>query len=314
MEQFNNCTIYNKIMRYRMLFVMLFVFFIPTAVRAQEVQLGITPLKYSLIAKPGTSISLPFTLTNYADATLVTHKIVRVEKTDSLGNYTLLPLEETDQHPQFSLEELSGEPFLLLAKEKFTSLVTLTVPSETKESDYYYALVLQTQHSQGFETTSSIQMSGGIALPVFITVSKTGSIKYKISQPHIYLDDTFHLPFVSKDIFFLDSRHTIKGEIIIENTGNNMADITPFLLFGNKKVPLAQGTILAHSRKNFKFTHTPTPLFGKHMLKISNGNSQLSQTTQLRLITFPFTYFLILLTILVISLFSYTVHKRYTNT
>lgn len=301
-------------MPYRMLFVMLFIFFIPTAVHAQEVQLGITPLKYSLIAKPGASISLPFTLTNYADATLVTHQIVRVEKTDSLGNYTLLPLEETNQHPQFSLEELSDEPFLLLAKEKFTTLATITVPSETKEGDYYYALVLQTQYSQGFETTSSIQMSGGIALPVFITVSNTGSVKYKLSEPSIHLDDTFHLPFVSKDIFFLDSRHAIKGEIIIENTGNNMAEITPSLLFDNKKLPLAQGTILAHSRKNFKFTHTPTPLFGTHMLKTSNGNSQLTQTSQLQLITFPFAYFFILLTILVISLFSYIIYKRYTNT
>lgn len=300
-------------MRYRMLFVMLFVVFIPTAVHAQEVQLGITPLKYNLLAKPGASISLPFTLTNYADATLVTHKIVRVEKTDSLGNYTLLPLEETDQHPQFSLEELSEEPFLLLAKEKITSLVTLTVPSETKEGDYYYALVLQTHHSQGFETTSSIQMSGGIALPVFVTVSKTGSVTYKISQPDIHLDDTFHLPFVSKNIFFLDSRHPIKGEIIIENTGNYMAEITPTVLFNKKKIPIEQSTILAHSRKNFIFIHAPTPLFGKHILKISNGNSQMNQITQLQLISFPFTYFFIFLTIFIVVIFA-VVYKRYTNT
>ncbi len=309
-------------MRHIILLIGLLLLIIPVHVGAQEINLGLSPQKSTLIAKPGTTISIPYTLSNYGDATLTTMYIMTLESADSVGNYTVLPRAETSVQPDFTFTESVDSPFLLLAKEQFSGTLVIDIPSDIKEGDYYYVLAAKTQSSQGFETSSTIKINGAIAIPIFITVSQSGITQSKLGPPVLQLEKAFTLPFFPS-LLFMDSKNPIEGSVLVENQGKNRTTLTGtyeiervFSLwpFKNKKSTIHEKDMLAQSRTQIDLPDRAQLPTGKYQLRVLlTAGAQDEQTSQY-LIVFPFTYISYFLVATIIAGIGVLFLKRYTNT
>ncbi|CAN5245234.1 hypothetical protein BH09PAT2_BH09PAT2_10950 [soil metagenome] len=310
-------------MRY-ILLVLLFIAF-PIATYAQEVNLGVSPLRHEIIAKPGSSMTLPYTLTNYGDAVLMTIKIVRLEITDSLGNYTLLPMTAINElEPHLSQTQVSEEPFLILAKEQYTGHVTVEIPADAKEKDYYYALMAQSQNSQGFETTSTVKLHAAVTSPIFISVTKNGITEVKLSKPELHLNNvrTFHVG--SRSILIVDSKDLLNGTIAIENKSKNSTHVkntshitSSFSLwpFHDYNFDTPELNLLANSRRVIQLSGVASLPPGRYLLSNTmTAGSQVSTSNSISFIVFPLTFFAYVFIIAFLGLISFLIHKRYTNT
>lgn len=310
-------------MRYIILFISLLLLAMPLRVQAQEISLGLSPKKSHIVAKPGTTISLPYTLSNYGDATLTTMYLMILENADSVGNYTVLPITERSSiQPDFTFVEAVDTPFLLLAKEQFSGTLVIDIPSDIKDGDYYYVLAAKTQSSQGFETSSTIKINGAIATPIFISVSKNGITQSKLTSPILQLEKTFSFSFFPS-LLFLDSKNPIKGHVLVENQGKNRTALTgtfqidrlfSILPFNNKKNAISEKDILAHSRMKLDLPQTSPPPTGKYRLGVLLSAGAQDEQTYQNLVIFPFTYTSYLLVATIIAGIGVLYLKRYTNT
>lgn len=311
-------------MRYTVVFLCIFLFFIPVAVNAQEISLGLSPLQHHIKAKPGAKITFPFTIKNYGDATLVTLEFTRLESADSRGNYTLTPIQELETpEPQLTISTLGEEPFLLLANEEISDTVIAEIPAETPEKDYYYTLLLRSNPSQGFETSSSIKLHASVAAPILISITKNGHLKASISNPQLELENNIIIPFLKTNRIFLDINKDIKGSLIIENKGKNATNVTSSTLIKptysltnfkpyTKEMPATY--VFAYSRRIIPLTDFLKLPPGAYVLTtaVSDGLSTKSQS--ISIIIFPFRYTVYFTALLFLAFIVWLGYKRYTNT
>src|SRR3989338_3937484 len=145
-------------MKYIFFLIILSTFFIPQTVHASQFSFSQSPQSHEVMAKPGSTVILPYTLTNVGDPSVMELQIYALSVKDSEGSYDSIPYySDNPEKIQFylnnSLHSLQ-EPFFMNTSEAITYEIAVQVPENIKEGDYYFAVVGQTEQNKGFVDTS----------------------------------------------------------------------------------------------------------------------------------------------------------------
>lgn len=156
------------------------VFFLQLGVQsnihAQELSTAIAPQQYEIIAKPGSAITLPYTVTNMGDPTIYTVHVYRVVPDSNTSNFSLMEIDQTSDI-QVSTSSSSfriGSPLLLTSNEAVEFDIVLSIPETEYLSEYKIAVVAESDPPEGFEDRNRILLQGGTGSLIVVAVTENG--------------------------------------------------------------------------------------------------------------------------------------------
>jgi hypothetical protein len=305
---------YCKTFLFGIIFVVITTIVSP--VFAESFSLSLNPEKHELIAKPGNTITLPYSLSNVGDAQALTFKVYSLKPNDDGTSYELSPFEQTTKTPQFAIVNAAFElnkTFLMHGKSTVLFDVEVTIPENTPRKDFYVTLVAESDGLKGEDGMSSIQLEGGIGSHILLSVTDSGTIdqEAKISQFEIHSAPSIKI--FGKNYSIVDKNKPIQFSLTLANQGNNY-------IYTNGKIGtsssnglnLPHSTILANSTRTISsFAKKEDQLFSKKlfgfdtvMAKIQVGNSKVLYSNA-NIIVVPVKMILILFVFLVVSLSAY---------
>jgi len=252
-------------------FILLTLTFNVGNVNAQAFSLSQSPEYYYVIAHPGSSLTLPFTLTNSGDPIVLKLVPYQMRTTGSDERFELSEINlESELAPQV---KLVSEPFLAKTAEMFSYNAEITVPETVTGGDFYFTVMAESEPNEGFEDVSTINVKGRVGSVIFMTVTRDGALDQKGS---IALFDT-QIPSISifgKPFKFLDSYQKIPLILTVVNKGENVFQ--------------AQGTISIKSNSKKRIdssTHFLTP---RYITSNSQITLQISDDTDIKAPFFGF--------------------------
>jgi len=214
-----------KIFRFLfVIFIFYFLFLISSKnINAQQVSLSLSPPLIETVIKPGKSILVAYTITNYGDPTILSAKVLPFEPKNNLGQIKIK--NEFDGPVRFSLDNSNlklNQYFFLKTDNQQQLLLRIRIPEGTPEGDYYYTLLAETQPTVSQEEKSASFAKATIGSNILITVTETGVIDIK---PKITIFDVlprFRFNLFGKIINFFDSGDLVPLVLIVENKGKNL--------------------------------------------------------------------------------------------
>jgi len=307
-------------------FIVLTLTFNVKSTHAQAFSLSQSPEYYYVVARPGSSLTLPFTLTNSGDP--IALKLVSYQMTTT-GSNEGFELSEINLESELLPEvKLVSEPFLAKTAEIFSYNAEITVPEMVAIGDFYFAVMAESEPNQGFENVSTLNIKGRIGSVIFMTVTLDGALDQKGS---IALFDT-QIPSVSifgKPLKFIDSYKKIPLILTVVNKGENVFQAQGTIsIKSNSKKRIDSSThslipryIPSNSQVNLQIeddTNIKAPLFGfitaKAQIYIGNIENPVTATTSY--IVFPIKYTIwIFATILIVGSIYLSIkrHKKYSD-
>lgn len=210
---------YNFPMKVPLLLCMIFILLTSTAI-AQETGLSLSPSLTEIISKPGNTSELSFALENLGDPALVSLKIQSFAPSDYFGN---IKFKSTVTKPiEFSLKDYSlstQKSFIMKTHERKKLSLTISIPEDTTEGDYYYSLVAQTDPPPGQEGKVVARASIAIVSNILISVAQQyeSSAEAKIvlfDIPQSYIFNIF-----GKKIRVINSSLPFSTILTVENKG-----------------------------------------------------------------------------------------------
>jgi hypothetical protein len=240
------------------IFITVFLSVFSTRIYAQQIGLSLTPSLHEITAKPNTTIDLKFTLENIGDPALVSLKLVNSAPSDTFGN---VALKQSLSSPiLFNIKEYNlenGKPFIMKTKEQKKISLTLEIPEDIKEKDYYYSLIAQTSPPPAEDGSISARGSLGIASNILISVAKEFPADSKAKIVLFEIPGTYKLGLFGKTIYVVNSSKPITTVLTVQN--NEIHRIKPSGIinisstFGEKKsYALPPQNILAESQRTIQ--------------------------------------------------------------
>ncbi|PIZ65229.1 hypothetical protein CO051_03730 [Candidatus Roizmanbacteria bacterium CG_4_9_14_0_2_um_filter_39_13] len=305
-----------KHVKYTLLLGLLSVLLLAPSVDASQFSFSQSPQSHEVVAKPGSTVVLPFTLTNVGDPSVMELHIYAVNIEDSTGAYGIIPYySDNPQAIQFSLHNsthLLSEPFFIHTSEAIAYEVAILVPDGVQSGDYYFAVVGQAEQNDGYVDASTLSIQGGVGSLIYLTVSTDGTLDQagSISQFGVQSNYSIHLGNVEYVLF--DSFQEIPFILQLTNTGANLfrangtISVRPrFFGSGSKLIILDATYILSESGKTLLSSESrdrnnsariQAPFIGIYSAQAavnigSPGHAQVSDTAY---IVFPFSYILYL--------------------
>ncbi|MDP4011428.1 MAG: hypothetical protein Q8P72_04340 [Candidatus Roizmanbacteria bacterium] len=305
-----------KHVKYTFLTIVLCLLFIPRIVHASQFSFSQSPQSHEVIAKPESTVVLPFTLTNVGDPSVMELHIYAVNIEDSTGAYGIIPYySDNPQAIQFSLHNsthLLSEPFFIHTSEAIAYEVAILVPDGVKSGDYYFAVVGQAEQNDGYVDASTLSIQGGVGSLIYLTVSTDGTLDQagSISQFGVQSNYSMHLREVEYQLF--DSFQEIPFILQITNTGANLfrasgtISIRPrFFGSGSKLISIDPSYVLSESGKTLLSSESrdrnnsariQAPFIGIYSAQaaVNIGSSGRTQVANVSYLVFPFMYILYL--------------------
>jgi hypothetical protein len=214
---------------------------------AQSVSLSLTPPILEAVVKPGEEVSQLYTLTNDANESIFTSHIIPFSSSDEFGNVSLgKDLNEYDPFESrywfhFNQSDVPlGQKFYLTKGERKNFNLSVKVPDDAPQGDYYFSLVFQTE-PEGIGVKQGLVAQVKIASNILLTVSKDGLVdrQAKIEE--------FSAPKIS------DSFAPLYYKVRITNSGSSFfkprGRIEISSWFGKKTLALAPLNITAKSTR-----------------------------------------------------------------
>ncbi len=299
-----------------LIFILISLFFIPD-VHAAQFSFTQSPQSHEVMAKPGSTAILPYTLTNVGDPSVMELQIYTLSVKDSQGSYDIIPhYSDNPEKIQFylnnSLHSLQ-EPFFMNTSEAITYEIAVRVPENMKEGDYYFAVVGQTEQNKGFVDTSTIFLQGGVGSIIYLSVSSDGSINQTGSIAQFGVKSTHSVILANTEYRVFDSFADIPIVLSVANTGMNYfqakgtISVRSTLVGSNAQlIELAPTFLLSDSTKimlspqSLNRSNTATiraPLIGAFTAQavVKMGTSASTQISNVSYVVFPFTYILYIL-------------------
>ncbi len=190
---------------------------------AQQISLSISPPLIKLIAKPGKSVLVAYTVENTGDPTILLTKVLPFEAKDNVG--TIVIKDEFEGPIRFSLDNANivlEQPFFLKTRDSQQVLLRMKVPDGTPEGDYYYTLLAESQPPPTLEGVPSARAKATIGSNILITVTNSGTVDVK---GRVALFDTlprWKLEIGNWKLNVFDSNDKIPVVLIVENKGKNL--------------------------------------------------------------------------------------------
>ncbi len=191
-------------------------------VNAQQISLSISPPLVEIVAKPGKSLLIAYTLDNGGDPVVVTSTAVPFQPSGTLGNISLK--DEYEGPVQFSLENSDiqlNQPFFLRGNAKQQLLLRIRIPEGAPEADYYYTFLNTTEAPPAADGSSETRAKTSIGANIIITVTDTGQLetKGKITTFDVRTPHTFS--FFNRKVNLFDSGTSIPVMLQVQNWGKN---------------------------------------------------------------------------------------------
>ncbi len=295
-------------------------------VQAQQFSFSLKPAQNHVIAKPGASIVLPYTLVNTGDPTVVKLQPYLLSVKDSGGSYDLIPYySDVPDFPVFTTSDAAlriGEPFLISAQEAIEFDVIVVTNEHLKEGDYYFTFVVESEPTEGFEDTSHISLQSGIGSNIYLSISKDGNLSSSGEITQFSVQPQFTLSLGNRQLALFDSFQPVpilltvanKGKRILQASGtlsvqSNLASRATF-------IPIPEQYILADSQRLLagtstgsiiQETHTaviPGSFIGSYTVSanVQIGNDAEPKNVSVQYYVFPFRYLAYLLIVFVFIL------------
>ena len=215
------------------------------SIHAQELSSSIAPSEYEVVARPGSTVRVPVTITNNADPMILRSRAYHVTISNTRGDYQLVPYySDSPQLPVIttsSKEYGLDTPFLLDSREALEFDIILELPSDMREQDYIFAIVSESETSQGFSDLNRIQVQGGVGSLIYVSVSSDGLIKEQGTITQFDLQAPYSFRIAGKRYAFFDSLQEIPLVLRIGNTGPHLIHASGTLILNSSltKEPLS---------------------------------------------------------------------------
>jgi len=301
-------------MKYLFFLIILSTFFVPQRVHASQFSFSQSPQSHEVMAKPGSTVILPYTLTNVGDPSVMELQIYALSVKDSQGSYDSIPYySDNPEKIQFYLNNSQHslqEPFFMNTSEAITYEIAVQVPESIKEGDYYFAVVGQTEQNKGFVDTSTVFLQGGVGSILYLSVSSDGSIDQTGSIAQFGVKSNHSVILGNTEYRVFDSFADIPIVLSVANTGVNYfqaigtISVRPTLFESNAQlIELAPTYLLSDSSKimlstkSLNKSNTATfraPFIGAFTAQavVKMGTSANTQISNVSYLVFPFTYIL----------------------
>lgn len=239
-------------------FAILWTASIHPAVYAQQVGISLSPSLHEITAKADNSFDVKFTLENIGDPALVSLKLVNSTPSGMFGT---MALKQTLNGPiQFTIKEYdlqNSKPFILKTKEQKRITLTIEIPPNTKEKDYYYSLIAQTSPPPAEDGTISARGSISIASNILLSVASEFPTDSKAKIVLFELPATYKINLFGKMIYVVDSSKPFKAVLTVQNSEIHRIKpsgiITITSTFGEKKsYSIYPQNILAESQRTIQ--------------------------------------------------------------
>jgi len=301
-------------MNWVLMTIILSALFFTPSVHASQFSFSQSPQSHEVMAKPGSTVILPYTLTNVGDPSVMQLQIYALSVKDSQGSYEIIPhYSDNPEKIQFylnnSLHSLQ-EPFFMNTSEAISYEIAIQVPENVREGDYYFAVVGQTEQNEGFVDTSTVFLQGGVGSIIYLSVSSDGSLnqagnitQFGVQSNHSIVwgnteyrifDSFADIPIVlsvaNTGVNYFQAKGTVSVRPILFGSGSFIIDLVPaYLLSDSSKVML--------STKSSNRSNTATiqaPFIGVFTAQavVNVGTSAHTQISNISYLVFPFMYVL----------------------
>lgn len=231
-------------------------------VKAQQVDLAISPPLLKTIIKPGKSIMIAYRIFNYGDPVIMTAKVLPFSAKDNVGNVQIQP--EFEGPIRFTLDNADRQlntPFFLKTSDSVQLLLRIRIPEGTPNGDYYYTLLAETEPPPSIEGIGSARTKASLGSNILITVTDSGMIDVKGKVAFFDIVPRIKFNLFNRLIRLVDSTDKIPVVLIVQNLGKNMfkpeGEITLQGNFGEKATyDIVPENVLAQSQR--LLTATPS--------------------------------------------------------
>lgn len=199
------------------------IFSIPNQVKAQAINLSLTPPLIEVTIKPDTSLVIAYTLTNSGDPSVFT-SYIRPFNPQGL-NGELAIAREFSGPVRFNLENSTIQldtPYFLKSGQSQQLLLKIRVPEGTPEGDYYYSFLSENVPGKLAEGTSQPITQGAIGSNILISVTESGVFESSAHISQLSIVPRYTLQFLGKKFYIVESSDTIPVRLIAQNSGKSL--------------------------------------------------------------------------------------------
>lgn len=192
------------------------------SVFAQQVSLSISPPLIELVAKPGKSVLIAYTVQNLGDPAVLRTRVVSFYPKNQTGGIDLK--EELEGPIRFNLDNADiqlEQPFFLTTRQSQQILLNIRVPEGAPEGDYYYTLIAEADPSPFQEGASVSRAQARIGANILVTVTDSGRVDIKGKIPILDTLARFKFNLFGRNYRIFDSGDKIPVVLIVENSGKN---------------------------------------------------------------------------------------------
>lgn len=204
------------------IFVLGSTFYVPHSY-AQQLSLSITPPLVEMVIKPGKSLLIAYTLTNYGDPLIMKSYILPFEPRDELGNIRLKNRFEGPVRFNLDNSEISlNQSYVLKSGGSQQLLLFVRVPEGAPEGDYYYTFLSESQPPPTIEGVALSRSKASIGANLLITVTNSGHTEYKAAVTGFDILPRYKISLFNKTLNLVDSNDIVPIKLIVSNYGKNV--------------------------------------------------------------------------------------------
>lgn len=195
----------NSFNKYLIIFsFILFVYICyPNLIKAQNIDLSISPPLVEVMIQPGKEVKHSFTITNNGSPSAITPKLFYFDPQGDTGRV------EITNRPAPDWIIFNSSPFALDTASTKSVELTFSPPSDASETDHLLSLVFETTETADITDRNVSAYKTQIASNILITISKDGLPKKSASIV------SFWAPKIIDSTF-----GSIEYKLLLENNGN----------------------------------------------------------------------------------------------
>jgi len=278
---------------------------LPTIAHAQQsIGFSIYPPVLETVIKPGKTITQVFTIQNLSESDkIVTARVIPFVPEDEHGSPLLKPNFQPSWLSYFSLANsviTLGQPFNFSAGKTDQLILSISIPANAKEADYYATLILSTNteplESVSGVTNSAVNTTIGANLLLTVNTKANPPTLVRIKDFTIIPEDILYR---YGEVYFADNLSPIRFRAVAENAGRFLTKIGGLVRVSknNQAVSLQSlvpANLLAGSAREIEaspsgtITFTPHLTdFGSHKVELDTRADNSSSHSELTLVLLP---------------------------
>jgi hypothetical protein len=198
----------------------------PRNTHGQAISLEITPQKYTVVAKPGARVYLPFRLENFGDPTIVKVRVVRLRDGTNTDTLNIRPAGN-----QFAVFEITNtayqfnDPFLITPNETIPIPVYATIRTDIEETDYRFGLLVETVPPQPPEGEVSLGVHGTVISPLLFQVTADAQDNKDFRITLFDVRPQFEVPFFGKTISLFNRSTAVPLVVRAQNGAKHSVEL-----------------------------------------------------------------------------------------